>query len=504
MLLGPSAYAQPVADFTASTLSGCAPQSISFTNTSSGFSSCSWSFGNGNTSTLCDPSAFYTTAGTYTVTLTVSDGTATDSHSETIAIFENPTGSFSITDSSLCPNGASFVDNSTPGDAPITSWDWQFGDGGNSTAQNPTYTFQQPNAYSVTLIVTDGNGCTGSEIVPVQVMTCPEFTVNPSSACYAPATFTFATTHAPQPGWTWSWDFGDGNSGTGPTINHTYTSSGTFDVKLVGTHVSGYTDSVVVANAVSVGDGPGNIVIDQDSVCPGEPVNFFVDNPPPNATYLWNFGNNATALVTDTATYTYGNPGTVLTYLPSVTINWGNGCTAFLSTSDGVVVTGVQPPGISVSDGVCAFPDTVSFSLSGSYQSVQWTLPAGAQLVPPSTLSSQSLEAILANGIGGVTVSVVDDNGCSSSNFNPLNLSVASIDIGRDWQVVCDLPAPDNIINLVTNDIPNSQQPIVDYDWQWTPTSATGLPPYTGQGNGTPNGSQLTYSPQTFGTHESR
>jgi len=63
------------ADFTASPIEGVLPLTVTFTNTSAGdYISILWDFGDGITSTLVSPTHTYTVAGTYTVTLTVSDG----------------------------------------------------------------------------------------------------------------------------------------------------------------------------------------------------------------------------------------------------------------------------------------------------------------------------------------------------------------------------------------------------------------------------------------------
>lgn len=62
----------PVANFTATPTSGTAPATVSFTDASTGsVTAWSWNFGNGNTSTSKNPSTTYTSAGTYTVSLTV-------------------------------------------------------------------------------------------------------------------------------------------------------------------------------------------------------------------------------------------------------------------------------------------------------------------------------------------------------------------------------------------------------------------------------------------------
>jgi hypothetical protein len=47
-----------------------------------------------------------------------------------------------------------FTDTSTPGSAPIGSWDWGFGDGSTSSATNPVHTYSTPGTYNVSLRVT--------------------------------------------------------------------------------------------------------------------------------------------------------------------------------------------------------------------------------------------------------------------------------------------------------------------------------------------------------------
>lgn len=65
---------------------------------------------------------------------------------------------------------ANFIADVTSGDAPLavsftdlsshapTSWSWDFGDGGTSSAQNPSHTYDTPGTYSVSLTVSNGVG----------------------------------------------------------------------------------------------------------------------------------------------------------------------------------------------------------------------------------------------------------------------------------------------------------------------------------------------------------
>ncbi|RYE12283.1 MAG: PKD domain-containing protein, partial [Sphingobacteriales bacterium] len=86
------APAKPVASFTV-TNGGCTgPCTVTFTNTSQHATTYIWNFGDGTaTSALANPTHEYTAAGTYTVTLTASGATESNSTSKTVTIAA-PTG----------------------------------------------------------------------------------------------------------------------------------------------------------------------------------------------------------------------------------------------------------------------------------------------------------------------------------------------------------------------------------------------------------------------------
>ena len=81
-----------------------------------------------------------------------------------------PTASFSKSCTGLT---CTFTDLSTDADGSIASRSWDFGDGGNSTAQNPSHTFGAAGTYTVSLTVTDNDGATGSTSQAVAVTNPP-------------------------------------------------------------------------------------------------------------------------------------------------------------------------------------------------------------------------------------------------------------------------------------------------------------------------------------------
>jgi PKD repeat protein len=167
----PVSNTPPVANFSFTT-NGL---SASFTDNSSDsdgtIASRSWTFGDGGTSTATNPSHSYASAGTYSVTLTVTDnGSATNSVTKSVTVTAPtnvpPTANFTFTTSGLT---ATFTDASSDSDGTIASRSWTFGDSGTSTATSPSHTYAAAGTYSVTETVTDNGGATGSKTSSVTV-----------------------------------------------------------------------------------------------------------------------------------------------------------------------------------------------------------------------------------------------------------------------------------------------------------------------------------------------
>ncbi|SCL74184.1 Protease 1 precursor [Methanoculleus chikugoensis] len=144
-----------VAGFTADPTSGPAPLPVQFTDTSAGgATSWSWSFGDGGTSTAQNPIYVYVNPGTYTVTLTANNARGNDTETKpgyiTVAtpIIADFTADVAT---GTAPLTVRFTDLSS-GDG-LTSWFWNFGDGGTSTAQNPVHTYNNIGTYTVSLTV---------------------------------------------------------------------------------------------------------------------------------------------------------------------------------------------------------------------------------------------------------------------------------------------------------------------------------------------------------------
>ena len=155
------------------------------------------------------------------------------------------------------PFGVDFTDQST---GEITSWAWDFGDGGSSAVQHPSYTFTTPGTWTVTLTVQGpgGSDTATRDIVVDAPPVAPVAAFSPS-ATSGPAPlavdFTDESTGDIQ---TWAWDFGDGGSSTEQGPSHTFTTPGTYTVTLT---VDGPAGSDSTSQDITVGQPVGTPVV---------------------------------------------------------------------------------------------------------------------------------------------------------------------------------------------------------------------------------------------------
>jgi PKD repeat protein len=151
--------AKPAANFTSSVTSGKASLNVKFTDTSTGTpATWKWTFGDGTSSTVQNPTHKYSKSGTYTVSLTVKNaaGSNTVTKTDYIKVTEKPVAEFSATPTSgKMPLTVAFTDTST---GLPTKWKWNFGDGTSSTIQNPKHKYSKAGSYTVTLTATNAAG----------------------------------------------------------------------------------------------------------------------------------------------------------------------------------------------------------------------------------------------------------------------------------------------------------------------------------------------------------
>jgi len=282
-----------------------------------------WDFGDGSAPVFTQNAAHaYTRAGTFTVTLTVSDTCGYVATASSVVTIAAPTLVASFTQSTLSAVVGTtifFTDTSTTNAPPIIAWVWDFGDGSAPVlTQNATHAYTRAGTFTVTLTVSDtfGYADTTSGVVTI---TAPAlvagFTQSTLSAVVGTTIFftDTSTTNAP-PIIAWVWDFGDGSA---PVLTqnaaHAYTRAGTFTVTLTVTDTFGYADTtsgVVTITAPALVAGFTQSTL---SAVVGTTI-FFTDtsttNAPPIIAWAWDFGDGSARAFTQNAAHAYTRAGT--------------------------------------------------------------------------------------------------------------------------------------------------------------------------------------------------
>lgn len=187
----------PVAAFIASLTSGVPGVEVAFTDQSTGeITAWAWEFGDGGTSTSQNPTHTYAAEGDYTVSLMVTGPGGSDTE---VKINMIEVGGFladftADTASPVFEPGASvtvqFTDTSvTPVGREVTAWEWDLdGDGTtDSTAQNPSHSYDTVNKHTVTLTVTGPEGTATKTREDYLTVTCAEYTPKELILTYAMA-----------------------------------------------------------------------------------------------------------------------------------------------------------------------------------------------------------------------------------------------------------------------------------------------------------------------------
>jgi gliding motility-associated-like protein len=362
--------------------SPCSP-TISFTNNSTGANTYTWDFGDNTSSTATSPSHTYSSAGTYTITLTADNGGCIDTAQFAITLSQpTVTPQFTAADSVCTQQQVSFSN----GSAGAISYEWSFGDGNTSTLPNPQHAYSTAGTYNVELIAI--NSCdTDTVSQTVTVFSYPSVSIsgnNPicqgqsltltasgannyqwsggtsgttSSVTISPSATTgytvtsvngvcsdsaFATVQVnPLPvinisgsttvcegqstmltatgGTVYQWDPPTGISD--PNIpNPVFTPTATATYTLTVSTAAGCTGTSTVTVTSAVTPVAAFTTVLQDTGICGTTLNF-INNSTGAAAYLWNFGDGTTSTAADPA-HVYGSGGMHLITL-TVYNDWG-------------------------------------------------------------------------------------------------------------------------------------------------------------------------------------
>lgn len=355
----------------------CVGTAETFTNNSTFGSTYDWDFGDGGASAATSPSHTYTTPGFFDIELIVTSAFGCmDSLTQQIEVREPPVADFAIAPDSACGPVLVALTNNSSG--PALSFDWDFGNGQVSTAQDPadqTYSagILADTTYTITLDVTNFCG-TDSHTEQVIAMPSPTaiFGTLTDVGC-SPYEMDISNVSIGLPD-TYFWDFGDGTTGSNGlgVFQHTFTTGAndtTYTIMLAVENECG-TDTAYHTITILPNQVTAFFNVDAPTGCAPHTVTFSQFSS--GATfYSWDFGDGNLS-TEHSPIHTFDDPGT---YTVSLFANDGCGfdtLTALITVNPGPYVEFSSEP-----DSVCINQPFTFTNLSTGVAGVTWDFGDG-------------------------------------------------------------------------------------------------------------------------------
>lgn len=353
----------------------------------------------------------YGDTGTYIVTLTATNNSVLGCGATqfTFPIFVSDAFAAFTWDTVCYGSPTHFTDLSTTPGGTIIAWEWNFGDGGSSNAQNPNYTYTGWGDFNAWLAITTDFGCTDTVYHLIHIDTLPYVDFLWDTVCFGdPTHFTSLAYGQGAIISNYFWDFGDGNTSPMEDPVHTYGSPGTYTVTLIVTDDHGCVDSI--SHIVPVSPFP-IADFDADTACFGFPTAFTDETLVPFgfiASWQWDFGDGSGTSGLQNPVYIYPDSGQ---YLVTLIVTTNIGCSDTIQLP---VYVSPLPEADFTADTVCSGSVTQFFDLSDEngwpILSWQWDFGDGnsSGLQNPTNIYSSP-------GTYNVTLVVVNVNGCSDT-----------------------------------------------------------------------------------------
>lgn len=399
------------AGFTADKVTGCAPLTVNFTNTTTGASATAtyrWEFGNGRSATTRDAGTIFTGEQEYDVKLAVTDGGVTAVKTLKVTVREKPAVDFTFTPAKACaPLTVTF--NSTPrvsAGATVAEYLWDFGDGNTDRGPNakPVHTYTSQQMVTVSLTVTDSYGCSASEtksnIIEVGQPVKALFTPDKTMVCTTGDKVAF-TNKSTGPGTlTYLWGFGDGATSTEASPSYAYSSSGTYKPKLTVTSSEGCSTTYELAAGITVGTVKADFTVPA-LICTGINTTFSSTTMPVPDYTSWAFNDGSTGNVRK-----FNNAGE---YALTMTAYY-SGCNVPVTKKIQVIAAPALNGIVVESNGACGAPATVTFKdTTKAALTWQWAIDRNNV-----SATRDATYAFTSNGNHSVALTITDATGCSS------------------------------------------------------------------------------------------
>jgi PKD repeat protein len=274
-----------------------------------------WSFGDGVTSTLQNPTHTYAAPGIHFATIAATNPAATVTATVPVTIYGPPMTAFSSTSPDYLGQTTWFTNATTtvpPGD-PTLEYAWSFGDGTESAVTQPSHTYLAPGIYTVVLTATNPAALAWSTH-NVSIFSSPtaDFMATPISGVrplQVSFTAVVTTTPAGDPLLAYAWAFGDGTTSMVANPVHVYAAAGAYTVTLVVSNPAGQ-DGMTRTSFITVSPIPVVAAFSATPLTGYAPLTVAFTNASSGdyTDVLWDFGDG-TSSTTANPVHAYSSPG---------------------------------------------------------------------------------------------------------------------------------------------------------------------------------------------------
>lgn len=338
-----------------------------------------WNYGDGSAEfTGFQEKHIFPDAGSYTVSLKVTNGNCTQTITRRIRLTQEK-ADFQINKSSpICRNESVLISTINSDSTNILSYTWTIGNNSGSTSFQGNRSFSMPftnnGTFDIALKIVDSNGCTNEKVYPALITVAgPTADFNREEGTCKDDIVEFDDlSSSPTPIIRWKWNFGDGitqDFSSGP-FTHNYSDTGYFKVMLTVYDEKGCLDSASITNAVYITSPKALFSADTTLLCPGIPITLKDSSIGSGLKYHWDFGDG---LSSDAKEPVHVFPMGDSTYSVKLIVTDASGCIDSLTKTNYIRIVSPKPGFTSKDTNSICLPLETKFFFAGTdFESFYW------------------------------------------------------------------------------------------------------------------------------------
>ncbi len=371
-----------------------------------------WTFSEGSTSVVDNPTVVFAQAGQLTATLNVTTINGCSAQvTQPFNVYNSPMARFASVDNceSLITE---FTDLSTSQDGNIVAWNWNFGDGQSSTESDPSHLYGSDGQYTVSLQTTSQFGCFDTTLGRVTIFNQPAPFIQAANAC-AGTPVTFAASSAGNTSnINYQWNISNGTTSSDSIFTNTFVQAGTYQVELTATSDMG----CIGLRALQLDIYPiPQPAFTSTEACLSSTTTFSNATSINNGSisnYSWSFGDGQNSNATNT-THMYTTPGI---FQATLTATSDRGCSATTTNPATVFANPIAnfSTGVQGCSPVIFTPRDLTVSTDGIVTGWLWDFGDGEVSTEQHPEHSYTV-----TGNYNVSLTVVSEHQCQSRISNP-------------------------------------------------------------------------------------